>query len=227
MKTSALVEAHGLAEGLGELQEQLVHRDGSGQPAPERPENLVRCLARAVDEPRRRCEETLAHGYEDERGHARGDHGQGEDLLVTGGLGCVPEAEHHDEVDGRDHHDEAEHRQDLDEPRLACGPSVLFSPAKRPSGTSTVAPAATAPSAPGQPTSRCSTVATRRHRRRQAHSDPEPLHPLAVMSDGPDVARPHRCDRQHARDGPADGAVHDGEGLMIDDEPDPDATAAT
>ena len=45
-------------------------------------------------------------------------------------------------------------------PLLACGPILLFSAARRPSGTRTVAPAVTAPSGPGQPTRRWSTVAT-------------------------------------------------------------------
>ena len=102
---------------------------------------------------------------------------EGQSLLVTGRLRCVPEAEHDDEIDRRHHHDEPEHRQDLDEP--AARRAVPASCSRRPgdpSGTSTVAAAATAPSGPGQPTRRCSTVATSATVAARRHSDPEPLH---------------------------------------------------
>ena len=38
-------EAHGLAQRLGQLQQQLVHGDGAGEPAAEGPQDLVGSLA--------------------------------------------------------------------------------------------------------------------------------------------------------------------------------------
>ena len=118
-------EAHRLAEGLGELQEQLVHRDGSGQPAPEGSQHLVGCLPRAVDEPRGGPEEALAHRHEDERRPPpRRPSRAPATSLSPRRLGRVPEAQHHDQVDGRDHDDEPEHRQDLDESPARVRPQL-------------------------------------------------------------------------------------------------------
>ena len=64
-------------------------------------------------------------------------------------------------------------------------------------------------------------VENRRHqcdRGRKGHSDPEPLHPFPVVPDRPDVTATQRCDGQRSRNRPADRAVGEAEGPLVDDE---------
>ena len=115
------LEVHGLAQRLSQLQQQLVHRDRPGQPAPEGAQDFVWRLTRAVDEAGGRLEEPFAHRHEDDRGHPGRNHGECEDFLVARGLWRMAETEYDDQVYGRDHDHEAEHRQDLHKPPSPVG----------------------------------------------------------------------------------------------------------
>ena len=215
-------QAHRLAERFGELEQQLVHGDGTGQSTAEGAQDLVGCFPRSVDEPGGGLEEACPHGDEDEGGHPGGHHGEGQDLLVTRRLRRMAETEHDDEVDGRDDDHEPEHCEDLHQ---------------APAGVRSHPPVLA-----GQQTERhehgCSrrdrTERSRptdqemehrrpqRHRGRQGHPDPEPFHPLPLVPDRSDVAAAHRGDRQEPGNRPADRAVGQGEGPLVQDEHEPD-----
>ena len=177
-------QAHGLAQRLGQLQQQLVHRDGPGQPAAEGPQHLVGRLTRAVDEAGGRLAGT-AHGpgRRSARRRRRPPWRAPATSLSPVVFGAWPEPEHDDQVDGRHHDDEPEDRQDLHQP-----PAPVWRKAPALAGQETRAgpgpspAAATAPSGPGQPTSRWSTVGDQRDRGGQRHADAEPLQPLPVGS---------------------------------------------
>ena len=211
-------ESHRLSERLRQLQQQLVHRDRAGQPAPECPKDLVWRLARPVDESRRRIEEARPNRHEDEGSDTGGHHGQCQNILVSRGLWRVAQAEHHHQVDRGDHDDEPEHREDLYQAaagmwahRFALGGQQTDRHEHgRSCGDST--------ELPGPPDQQVEDRHAQRQRGGRGHADAEPLHPLAVVADRSDVAASHRGDGQRSRDGPAHGAVGQAERPVVEDE---------
>ena len=80
-------QPHGLAQRLGQLEQQLVHGDGPGQPAAERAQRLVGRFPRPVDEPGGGGQQPVPGWQVAGRRHRRGEHGQAEDLPVAGSAG--------------------------------------------------------------------------------------------------------------------------------------------
>ncbi len=130
----------------------------------------------------------------------------------------MTQTEHDDQVDGRDHHDEPEHRENLDQATAGVGAYPLAFPgqqAQRDEDCRRRGHRAERSRPADQK------VEHRRHqcdRGRKSHPDPEPLHPLPVVPDRPDVTGSHRCDRQRYSNRPADRAVGQAEGPLVDDE---------
>ncbi len=100
--TSATLERHRLLQRLGELQEELVERDGAGETAPEGPDHLVGRVAFPVDAAGGELGESLADGDPRQRRHRGREHRQTEQGLLLAGRRAA-EAEHDEEIRGRDH----------------------------------------------------------------------------------------------------------------------------
>jgi FtsX-like permease family len=108
-------QRHGLAQRLGELEQQFVHRDGARHPGAEGPQHLVRGLPCPEDLPVSPVGEPFPGGGEGDRGDGRRDHGQAEQPPV-GGVGRRPaEPEDDHQVDDRDGGGEPGDGEDLHE----------------------------------------------------------------------------------------------------------------
>ena len=115
-------QRHGLAQRLGELQQQLVHGDRPGQPRAEGAQGLVGRLLGPVDEAGGRRDQPVPGRQVPDRGDRRGQHREPEDLAVGGVARPAADAEHDHQVDGRDHGGEPRDRQHLDQDPAAVGP---------------------------------------------------------------------------------------------------------
>jgi hypothetical protein len=117
-------ETEGLAERLGHLQEELVHRHCSCQTAAKGAQHFVGRLPRPVDETSRGAEEAPLRRDVADGGHGGRQHGQPESLAI----GRVPlgmsEAKHDHEIDGGHDHREADDREQLDEEASRPRPEV-------------------------------------------------------------------------------------------------------
>ena len=102
-------QAHGLAQRLGQLQQQLIHRDRPGQPAAEGSQHFIGRLPGAEDEPGSPVDEPVP-GRDVPDGRDRGrEHRQPEHLAVGRTARRPAETENHDHVDGGDRDGEAGH----------------------------------------------------------------------------------------------------------------------
>ena len=92
---------HRLAQALGELEEQFVHRDRAGQPLAERAQRLVGGDTLAVDEAVGPLGQPAPGGQVEQRREAGGDHRQ-QQQCALGVRWRAAETEDHDDVDGDD-----------------------------------------------------------------------------------------------------------------------------
>ena len=95
------LQHHRLAQALGELEEQLVHRDRAGQPLTERAQRLVGGDPLAVDETVGAFGQPAPSGQVEQRGESGGDHRQQQQRAFVIRRGAA-EAEDDDDVDGDD-----------------------------------------------------------------------------------------------------------------------------
>ena len=95
-----------LPQRLGQLQQELVHRDRPAEPAAPGAQHLVGGLALAVDEPVGRLGQPLAGGDVGERGDGGGQHREHEQRALAVGGGAA-EPDHDDQVDEHDDRGEA------------------------------------------------------------------------------------------------------------------------
>ena len=114
-------QPHGLAQRLGQLEEQLVHGDGPGQPASEGAQHLVGRLPGAVDEPGGRAQKAGPGRHEGDRGDGGGQQGESQDRPLRRVVRLVTQAEHHHQIDGRHQGDEPEQRERSHEHASALG----------------------------------------------------------------------------------------------------------
>ena len=210
------LQGHRLVERLGQLQQQLVQRDGPGQPCPEGAQGLVRRRALAVHQPVGGLGEPLAGRVVQQRADGRGGHRQQQ----QGALALarhLAEAEHDQQVDGHDQAAQPGQRHRVGE--QAVDPAD--EPGRSPGGQGEGDEHAHRPHhlrhqmrPPGEH------AQGRDHQRSLGdhdHGQPDPLHPLAGRApggqeppvrgtqpggDGHDAGRHHRPQRQRRTLGP-------------------------